>query len=127
MLGERGKAVEFYQLAIRSEDPALRSSREDENINFAYRGMAFAGLGQHEKAIERYLDAMESSKTPELKERDRKHNAFWLAESWYALGRFDEALELYRLALEHLLVFHDREERITRCRERIRELESKNL
>ncbi|MCL2117039.1 MAG: tetratricopeptide repeat protein [Planctomycetaceae bacterium] len=125
-LGERDKAVEFYQLAIRSDDPALRSVREDDDINLTYRGRAFAGLGQHEKAVAHYLHTMDSAKTPELKERDLKHHAYWLAESYYVLGRFDEALELYRVALESLLVYHDRKERIARCRERIGELESKN-
>ena len=123
-MGEPARAVEFYRLAIRSEDPALRSFREDADINLTYRGRAYAGLGQHEKALERYQEAMESAKTPELQERDRKHHAFWLAESYHALGRYEEALEWYSIALEYLLVYHDREVRIARCRERIKELDS---
>jgi tetratricopeptide (TPR) repeat protein len=124
-MGERDKAVEFYQRAIRAEDPALRSTRESEEISLANRGRAFAGLGQHETAMARYLEVLALSKTPELKEHDRLHHVYWMAESYYALGRFGEALELYRDAREHLLLYHDREERIARCCERIAELEYK--
>jgi tetratricopeptide (TPR) repeat protein len=122
-MGEHVNAVEFYRLAIRSEDPKFRSHREDDDINLAGRGKAYAGLGQHETAVSRYLESLETAKTPELRERESKSSAFWLAESYYALGRFDEALKLYRVALEYLLTYHDREERIARCRERIGELE----
>ncbi len=123
-LGEQGRAAENYALAVRSEDPALRSSRESEEMNLVYRARAFAGLGRHEEAVARYLEAIEKSESPEMKERDRKHHAYWLAESYYALGRFGEAMEQYRVALDHLQIYHDREERICRCRERLEELEA---
>ena len=123
---EQGRAIEYYHLAIRSEDPAQRSYRESEEINLTFRGKALAATGQHEKAIERYWESLKLSPMfhgDDKETDDLRHHAFGMAESYYALGRFPEALKQYRIALDYLVVYHDREERIARCRERIETLE----
>ena len=121
---KRDKALEYFRLAVRSEDPDLRSFRESEEINLTYRGRAFAALGQHEKALECYFEAIEQQKTPGRNDdEDFRHHAFWMAESYDALGRREEALQQYRVALEQLVAYHDRVERIARCRKKIETLE----
>jgi len=119
---ETEKAAEYYQLAIRSDDPNYRSRRESETVNQSFRAYAHAKLGHHETALERY---------EELIRKDREENessdvyqwiAYRKAESLYALGRFTEALEQYQIALTRFTLYHDRQDRIKRCCERIEEL-----
>ncbi|MDR1384968.1 MAG: tetratricopeptide repeat protein [Planctomycetaceae bacterium] len=119
---EPTKAAEYYQLAIRPDDSLQRSQRESETINQTYRAYAHAKLGRHELALERYEDLIRQGQEECENSETFQSIAYRKAESLYALERFAEALEQYKIALEYLTLYHDRKEYIDRCRERIAEL-----
>ncbi len=117
--GQNESAQKNFALAARLPHEKPGKSQESEEIELVYRGRALAALGRHEEA----LDHLERGTAPAERKQRFHGNMLWLARSLDALGQSVEALNLYRLALEHALVCHIHHWWVEHCQKRIAELE----
>ena len=121
MQNQPEQAKETYQLAIRSEDPAMRSEKETDYINLVNRATAMTQLGRHEEALTLFRQYLWDSYSTHLND---SHN-FYVAKSLESLGRYEESLWQYRRALTFLEMHHCLQADIDYCRQRIAELEQR--